>query len=224
MFDDGNENNEGSVPVENFWRLDKWFPHINQNALNLFKIYNEELQRFNKALNLVSPKTLRFADVIHFADSILASEIVLKDGKFSKIYDFGSGNGFPGIVLGILAPQVEVILVDSDSKKIEFLKHVIGECKLKNVRCLTERVENLPAGSISHAIARGFMPLAKAIYNTRGLFPHNGCFYHLKGEEWGYEIASIPSQLCSVWMPTLVSEYKLPVGGVKFAVVKTLKI
>ncbi len=44
--------------------------------------------------------------------------------------------------------------------------------------------------------------------------------FSYKGEEWGIELGEIPTQLCSVWSPSLVSDYKLPVGAMKFAVIK----
>lgn len=207
------------------WRIEEWFPDLSSDVLKNLKIYNEELNKFNKTVNLVSQKTLPFADVIHFADSVLASRIINKyNPNIEKIYDLGSGNGFPGLVFGLLYPNTQVILVDSDQRKCEFLKHVISSTKAKNITVANQTIETLPENAIAYAMARGYASISRAILATRKNFPKGGKFFHLKSEEWGKEVAEIPTQLCSVWTPALVGEYKLPAGPVKFAVVVTEKI
>ncbi len=207
------------------WRVEEWFPDLSSDVLKNLKLYNDELNKFNKTVNLVSPKTLPFADVIHFADSILASRIINKyNPNIDKIFDLGSGNGFPGLVFGLLYPNTQVILVDSDQRKSEFLKHVISTTKAKNITVANQTIETLPENSISFAMARGYASISRAILATRKNFQKGGKFFHLKSEEWGKEVAEIPTQLCSVWTPALVGEYKLPAGPVKFAVVATEKI
>ena len=73
-------------------------------------------------------------------------------------------------------------------------------------------------------MARGLSNISKSILLTRRIVPPGGSFYHLKGDSWSGEVSEIPTQLCSVWTPTLVKLYKLPIGEVKFAVIKTEKI
>jgi 16S rRNA (guanine527-N7)-methyltransferase len=141
-----------------------------------------------------------------------------------KIYDFGSGPGFPGAVFALLYPQVEVVLVEGDVKKAEFLTHLSATLKLKNVTVIGKGIETLPEGSVQHAMARGFANISRTIMAARKSMVKGGSFYHLKGEEWGIEVGEIPTQLCSMWSPSLIGEYKLPVGAIKFAVVKTEKI
>jgi 16S rRNA (guanine527-N7)-methyltransferase len=89
---------------------------------------------------------------------------------------------------------------------------------------LVRAVESLPERSIEFGMSRGFAGLSKAILMTRKPFKNGGSYYHLKSEEWATEVAAIPSQLCSFWTPSLVGEYKLPIGNIKFAVVRTEKI
>lgn len=217
---------EEAVQTSNVqWRIDSWFPDLDKIALAKLKRYHDELIKFNRSVNLISVKTILQADAIHFADSILASRVIMKsDPAVDTIYDLGSGNGFPGLVFAILFPGVKVVLVDSDQRKTEFLKHCLMALELKNlsVQCLP--YEALPPNSIKYCMARGLANISKAILTTRKIVATGGVFYHLKGENWSGEVGEIPTQLCSVWAPGLVGTYGLPVGDFKFAVIKTEKI
>lgn len=208
-----------------YWRLQELFPDLNKETLNYLKIYRDELSRFNNALNLVSPKTIGSADVLHFADSILASRVITKDAPGStEFFDIGSGGGFPGLVMAILYPKIKVKLVESDTRKAEFLKHIASLLKLANVTVLNQNLETLSEGSIKYAVSRAFSPLTNALLQSRKVFIKGGIYYHLKSQKWPSEISQLPTQLCSIWQPGLVSEYKLPFNLGKFAVVKTDKI
>ena len=150
--------------------------------------------------------------------------IVTNTPGIDKMYDFGSGAGFPGVVFAVLYPQIQVVLVETDQKKCEFLNHLISLLKLKNVTVENKSIEAFPEASIKFAMARGFANISRTLLMARKPMGKGSQLFHLKGEEWGMEVSEIPSQLCSLWSPSLVGEYKLPVGPVKFGVVKTEKI
>lgn len=207
------------------WRIEQWFPSLSTEIREKLRTYHEELHKFNRTVNLVSPKTLPFADAIHFADSIIASEMIVGDiPDLKRIFDLGSGNGFPGLVMAILHPKIEVVLVDADQRKCEFLKHISSLLQLPNVTVMNQQIEALEPNSVQYCMARGLASISKAILITRKIVPLGGVFYHLKGENWSAEVGEIPTQLCSVWSPALVSDYKLPIGPLRFAIVKTHKI
>nr|BFD69021.1 hypothetical protein HAGR004_40430 [Bdellovibrio sp. HAGR004] len=218
------DNKEQEAPIIH-WRIDEWFPDLSPDLRTRLKTYHEELIKFNRTVNLISPKTLFVADALHFADAILASQVIYKaNPKIDKIFDLGSGNGFPGLVFALLYPQVQVVLIESDIKKVEFLKHMAAMLKASNCTVEHRTVESMPDNSMQFVMARGFNSISKAIMLVRKSVQKGGAFYHLKSEEWGIEVGEIPTQLCSIWSPSLVGEYKLPVGAVKFSVVKTEKI
>ncbi|WP_041578174.1 16S rRNA (guanine(527)-N(7))-methyltransferase RsmG [Bdellovibrio bacteriovorus] len=218
------DNQEQAAPIV-YWRIDEWFPDLSPDLRTRLKTYHEELLKFNRTLNLISAKTVFVADALHFADSILASQAIMKSNpNLDRIYDLGSGNGFPGLVFALLYPKVQVVLVEFDQKKCEFLTHVAGVLKLANVTVENKTIESFPDGSMNYVMARGLANISKSIMITRKVVPKGGVFYHLKSEEWGIEVGDIPTQLCSVWTPSLVGEYKLPIGAIKFSVVKTDKI
>lgn len=210
-------------PVQ--WRIETWFPDLGKPVYDQLRKFQDEMMKANKALNLISVKTILQADAIHFADSITASKIIMEGNPaITEIYDLGSGNGFPGIVFAILFPKVKVVLVDNDLKKVEFLKQCTAALGLKNVTVQAAAYESLPANSVKYCMARGLSNISKAILGARRIVPVGGVFYHIKGESWSGEVGEIPTQLCSVWAPGLVKTYKLPIGEFNFAVIKTDKI
>ncbi len=207
------------------WRIDAWFPDLSKDVQEKLKKFRDEIMKANKVVNLISVKTIFLADAIHFADSILASKIIYEsDPTMTEIYDFGSGAGFPGVVFGVLFPKVKVILIENDLKKAEFLKQVSESMGLKNISVKAVALEALPANSVKACMARGLSNISKSILLSRRVVALGGAFYHLKGDNWSGEVSEIPTQLCSVWTPTLVKLYRLPVGETKFAVIKTQRI
>lgn len=216
---------EAAIPELNPWRIPEWFPDIDAGVLSRLKQFFDLILENQKTFNLVSPKTVPFLDVLHIADSILASRIIYKAAREPKvIYDFGSGGGLPGLVFAILYPSVTVHLVDSDSRKIDFIRLVVQKIGIDNIAVHSKQVEALDESSVEVALVRNLHSIAKVLMISRRCFKKGGSLFHIKGEEWGLEVSEIPTQLCSIWSPSLVSDYKLPIGSVKFSIVKTEKI
>lgn len=206
------------------WRILEWFPDISSAVSEKLRLFHVELLHFNKTINLISPRTEKTADLVHFADSIIGSRLVLENSKGPEIYDFGSGNGFPGLVLAAMAPDRKIFMIEKDTRKVEFLKHVIGRMGLTNASVFSLRVEDLKPDSIQIAVSRGFAPVSKALITTRSTFRVGGQYFHMKGDGWVREVAEIPTQICTIWSPRLLSEYTLPDGSAKLSMVLTTKI
>src|ERR1035437_5853293 len=133
----------------------------------------------------------------------MAGEFILKLPLTKRIFDIGSGNGFPGLIFGLMDFKREYVLVESDARKSEFLKHMIAVLKLKNVTVLNARFESLGTLGIETAMSRGFASIGKTLIGSNKIFSKGGQFIHLKGNNWSSEIAQLPSQLISVWQPEL---------------------
>ena len=128
------------------WRLDAWFPNLSTETQEKLKIYRDELMKANKLISLISVKTIFAADAIHFADSIMACQIIQEaDPAMTEIYDLGSGNGFPGLIYALLFPKVKVVLVESELKKADYLKRMVDILALSNVAVRSIALETLPA-------------------------------------------------------------------------------
>lgn len=102
---------------------------LDETALDRFDEYAELIIETNKVMNLTSILEPKDIVVKHFLDSLsLFSAIQLAKG--AKVIDVGTGAGLPGIALLIARPDLEVTLLDSTKKKLEFLKTVIIELGL----------------------------------------------------------------------------------------------
>lgn len=207
------------------WRLAKWFPQLPKDVIDKLSLFNQELIKANKSLNLVSEKSLPHADMVHFSDALLAFEPVYKKlNKNEPLYDMASGNGFPGLVIGLAYPDVTVHLVDSDRNRCDFLRKVIAVTGAKNIFVIPLPVESLEEESIEQAICRGYTSLSKAFLALRKSFKAGGVMYFMKASDWPAEISAVPTQLCSVWSPKLFHQYKLPTTESTFYVVAATKI
>jgi 16S rRNA (guanine527-N7)-methyltransferase len=207
-------------------RLKKWFPKLPEKTIASLLLYQTELLKFNKTLNLVSESTAKVAESVHVADSVLASQLIspliVSD---QPVYDFGSGNGCPGLIFAILNPARKVILVDRDQRKLEFCKHAASSVGASNVSVLVKGIEELPDRSVMTVISRGFAPLQKALIVCRKPVAKGGRFFHMKGDGWANELANIPTQVFSHWSPSLVGKYQIPgPGEVEMSLVLTEKI
>lgn len=113
---------------------------LTQVQLNQLEKYYELLIEWNKKINLTRIVEKKDVYLKHFYDSItLIKAIDLT--KEQELCDIGTGAGFPGIVLKIVFPHLNITLVDALNKRIEFLKLVIKEINLKNINAIHERAE-----------------------------------------------------------------------------------
>ncbi len=98
---------------------------VSRETFSKLEIYHALLLKWQKAVNLVSPATIEEAWTRHFLDSVQLVEYIPDSVKV--IADLGVGAGFPGMVLAILRPDLEIHLVESDYKKCQFLANVSRE-------------------------------------------------------------------------------------------------
>lgn len=128
-------------------------------ALEQFRVYLEELQRWNARVNLTGLKTDQDIVSKHFLDS-LAVLPYLEDA--ASLADLGSGAGFPGLVLKLMRPALTLTLVEARAKKAAFLEYLVSLLKLKRVE--VAQVHLTPA------LARKWGPRFDAV-TTRAAFP-----------------------------------------------------
>lgn len=140
----------------------------------------------------------------------------------SSVYDIGSGNGFPGIVASLLAPEKIFKLVEADSRKAEFMKHCINALELKNAQVLVKRAESMGADRIDFGMTRGFASIQKTLLTLRRSCNAKASLFHLKGPEWSTEVVALPQQLCSTWNTVHVADYELPESKIHHTIVKSI--
>lgn len=113
--------------------------HIEEDVIDEFYLYMRNLIEWNQKINLTAIKDEREIVIKHFIDSILVSKYLTGD----RILDLGSGAGFPGIPLKIVNKGLDVTLIDSVNKKVNFMKDSIDKIGLKNIDAFHTRAEDL---------------------------------------------------------------------------------
>ena len=106
-----------------------------------FEVYRRELLKWNEKTNLISEKSAQEIESRHFLDSLTALQFI--EAENSRIIDIGCGAGFPGIPLKIACGTLQLYLVETNRKKVSFLKHIVRLLHLTDTVVLHERVENL---------------------------------------------------------------------------------
>lgn len=114
---------------------------LSKEQINKFELYSKLLLEWNEKFNLTSITNKDEIVQKHFIDSIYLVKYVDLSNK--SLLDVGSGAGFPGIPLAIVCPSVKITLLESNGKKVTFLKEVVKSLKLDNVSIIQARSEEL---------------------------------------------------------------------------------
>ncbi|MHB0967894.1 MAG: 16S rRNA (guanine(527)-N(7))-methyltransferase RsmG [Bellilinea sp.] len=115
---------------------------LTSRQLAAFKKYEEVLLEWNKNINLTAIRDGEGIRNKHFLDS-LTCMLAWRDRPPERLIDIGTGAGFPGIPLKIIMPRLQLTLVESVGKKLEFCRHIVDILGLENVTCLQARAEEL---------------------------------------------------------------------------------
>lgn len=156
-----------NVSRETFDRLSKFIDH---------------LKECNQKINLVGSSEMGNIWFRHVFDSMQLMQYI---NIHSKVCDFGSGSGFPGVILGILGVN-GMTLVESIGKKVSFLERVSRETCVKN-KVLCDRVENL-RDSFDFITARAVTSLDKLLKLTKGIRREDTICVFPKGKKYQEEI------------------------------------
>jgi len=113
---------------------------ITETKLYQLEKYYEMLVEYNKVMNLTGITEKEEVYLKHFYDSLTISKIIDLN-KEETLCDIGTGAGFPGVVLKIFYPDLNITLVDSLSKRINFLNEVIKKLKLEKIETVHKRIE-----------------------------------------------------------------------------------
>ena len=114
--------------------------NINDEIINKLEKYKDLLIEWNNRFNLTSIIEEKEIYLKHFYDSLC----IVKATDFNNkiICDFGTGAGFPGMVIAIVFGNSHITLIESNGKKIKFLNEVKKELNLNNVTIIQDRAED----------------------------------------------------------------------------------
>ena len=105
--------------------------------------YLDLLLKWNAKINLTGVRDPGEMVTRHFGESFFAAKTLLAEGERFSVIDLGSGAGFPGMPIAMLAPETNVTLIESNIKKATFLAEVVRELGLKDIQVLVRRYEEL---------------------------------------------------------------------------------
>lgn len=138
--------------------------------------YLRLLQEWNRSYNLTAVRDPLLAVERHLLDSLSISAWLQPGAAL----DAGSGAGLPGIPLAIMQPARRWLLLDSNGKKVRFLRHVARTLKLANVMVMQQRLEHLQPSRLApqwrpvQIVSRAFAPLPRQCEWAKHWLQH-GC-------------------------------------------------
>lgn len=178
---------------------------VSRETLERLWIYEELLKKWNPRINMVARSTIGDVWQRHITDSAQ----ILKHATLSadSWVDLGTGGGFPGIVVAIVAheirPGIRVTCLESDTRKATFLRTVLRETGI-SAKILMDRIEKASPQQADIVSARALAPLSQLLaYAQRHLKPSGEALFQ-KGAEhereiqealetWSFQVDKIPS-------------------------------
>jgi len=197
---------------------------ITDKKLNQLEKYYELLIEYNKVMNLTGITEKEEVYLKHFYDSLTLSKIIDLT-KEDSLCDLGSGAGLPGIVIKIFYPNLNVVLVDSLNKRINFLNIVIKELELENITAIHTRIEEYAKENkekFDIVTARAVAPLNILLELGINLVKINKYFIAMKGNienepEFRNAIKTLNCSLGNI------IKFKLPIEESNRSLIKIIK-
>ncbi|MBV2169979.1 MAG: 16S rRNA (guanine(527)-N(7))-methyltransferase RsmG [Bdellovibrio sp.] len=148
-----------------------------QQRMQLAQFYrllmlNQEKENFTRLLKL------RDIAIKHFIDSIIITQYTKLQ---FPLLDVGTGPGFPGIPLKIMFPEEKILLGEGVQRRVEFLKHVRSEMKLKNLDILGRNINEHCVYPVKGAITRAVEDIGNTLGNVINCVQVGGRVYFMKG-------------------------------------------
>lgn len=176
----------------------------------------QELSKWNKAYNLTAIRDPERMVTHHVLDSL--SVLPFIHGK--RCLDVGTGAGLPGMILALAKPDIHWTLLDSKSKKVRFIQHILREIKPGNIEVVHTRVEAYqPEAEFSTIITRALTTIAGFFRITAHLRDKDSRLLAMKGDYPEQELAdlvSVASRVYRLEVPGIASARHLVIiNGVK---------
>lgn len=163
---------------------------LDENQVKQLMQYLFALYKWNGTYNLTAVRDVMQMIDRHILDSLVILPILKKE-SFTTLADVGTGGGLPGIPLAIACPDRKVTLIDSNSKKTGFLKHVLLITKLENVQVVNARVESLET-VFDVITSRAFSSLRDMVELTKPIQREDTVLWAMKGKFPEQELPELP--------------------------------
>ncbi|MGH8150936.1 MAG: 16S rRNA (guanine(527)-N(7))-methyltransferase RsmG, partial [Steroidobacteraceae bacterium] len=148
----------------------------------------DELAQWSRAYNLSAIRGREAMLTRHVLDSLS----IHGDLVGSTIADVGTGAGFPGLPLAIANPERQFTLIDSNGKKVRFVRHAVHTLALGNVAVMQARAQDLhPEAPFDTIVARAFAPLPELLEQVVGLTGPRTRVLAMKGRNPAAELSAV---------------------------------
>lgn len=165
-------------------------------AVERLKTYFEYLEERNRVMNLTAISGTEDVARLHFLDC--AALLKVCDFEDKKVIDVGTGAGFPGMVLKTVQPGMDITLIDSLNKRIDFLSEVCNKLALDGVQCVHARAEEIPEewrAAYDIAVSRAVARLGTLCELCLPYLRVGGVFIAMKGPDCDTEVEEAKSAM-----------------------------
>lgn len=161
---------------------------VSRETFEKLETFDALLKKWNPKINLVSRKSLADVWVRHISDSLQVYSCLKASGHW---VDLGSGGGFPGVIVAIVASvensALNVTLVESDQRKSAFLRTVLRETGSVGT-VITDRIENIEPLDADILSARALSDLPRLLEFSQRHLKSTGIALFPKGATWKKEV------------------------------------
>lgn len=197
---------------------------VSRETMGKLEVYHALLLQWQQTINLVAPSTLSEAWSRHFVDS--AQLFNLAPTTATRWLDLGSGAGFPGLVIAVIAeekrPELTMTLVESDVRKCGFLREAARKMGI-GVHLQTQRIADIPAQSADVVSARALSNLGALLDHSSPHTTSGACLLFPKGSGHKAELETIPPRWQTI-VETFQSETDPDAVVLRFTVPELEKI
>ncbi len=198
--------------------------------LDACAVYHGELKRWSRAYNITGLKDDREMAIHLFLDSLLYLKAFPPEPARPRVLDVGSGGGFPGVVLKIARPELDLCLLEPSWKRAGFLRHICRVLRLSRVTVIESTLEEHARadGDTTYdvIVTRALFRTYDFIRKTAGILGRRGVLILGKGPLYREEMREVEKRLGSrpAGLDIETVSFRLPQAGIERYFIRVTRV